>query len=307
MPQFTVSKGNFINAPLDQVHAAVRDFRRWPNWSPWFVLEPDCEITFSEDGRRYAWHGRIVGQGEMEITREEAPRSIDFRLTFLKPWKSVSLVGFTFHAKDGGTETTWTMGGSLPFFMFWMKPMMTGFVGMDFQRGLTMLKDYVETGTVPSKLEFLGPQSFTGSRFVGIRRQCAMADIASSMGADFAALNGWFSARQLPPSDKPFAITHVWDFKRGAAEYTLGIPVAAVPEGLPPEFHAGELPSTPVYAIRHTGAYRHLGNAWTAGMMRARARVFASNRKIPPFETYETDPRTVREEDTVTIVRFPLK
>ena len=33
-------------------------------------------------------------------------------------------------------ELTWTMDSSLPFFLFWMKKSMEGFIGMDYDPGL---------------------------------------------------------------------------------------------------------------------------------------------------------------------------
>ena len=36
--------------------------------------------------------------------------------------------------------------------------MMEAFIGMDYDRGLLMLKDLVEKGSVPSKLDFIGEQ-----------------------------------------------------------------------------------------------------------------------------------------------------
>ncbi len=131
MPRFSVLKSIFIEAPVERVHATVRDFRQWPAWSPWLIAEPDSRIAYPADGKGYTWEGKITGSGGMLVTGEDAPRSIDCQLTFLKPWKSVNTVRFTFADRDGGTEVTWTMEGSLPFFMFWMKPMMSGYIGAD--------------------------------------------------------------------------------------------------------------------------------------------------------------------------------
>ena len=66
----------------------------------------------------------MVGSGNMNVTAENAPQSIDYDLTFLKPWKSRAKVRFELERKGDGTKTTWFMESSLPFFMFWMKKMM---------------------------------------------------------------------------------------------------------------------------------------------------------------------------------------
>lgn len=170
MSRYFISKSIEIDAPIEKVHASVRDFKQWPAWSPWLIAEPGCPLTFAEDGSSYGWEGSIVGTGSMEVTDEEAPHSITYRLSFLKPMKAESVVQFKFAPKGEGTEVTWTMDGKLPFYLFWMAKMMTTLVGMDYDRGLTMLKDHLETGSVPSKLEFPGIREFGGCSYIGIKR-----------------------------------------------------------------------------------------------------------------------------------------
>lgn len=307
MPQLNISKSILIHAPVERVYAAVRDFKSWRAWSPWLIAEPDCRIQYATDGRGYSWNGRIVGAGNIEVTREDSPRSIHCRLEFLKPWKSASDVAFHFAESDGTTEVTWTMNGSLPFFLFFMKSMMTAFLGMDFQRGLNMLKDYAETGEVPSQLEFVGRERFSATAYVGVRTHCAVSVVGPTMEADLVTLREAFDDMEMEPDGKPFAIYHAWDPVKGETEYTLGLPVAKIPAQTPDKLVTGSIPTCDVHVIRHTGAYRHLGNAWAAGMMRARTKIFAQNKKIPPFEFYENDPRMTPENELLTVLRFPVK
>ena len=307
MPKFNVSKTVLINAPLDKVRATVRDFQQWIKWSPWLIAEPECEVKYAEDGRSYSWDGKIVGSGEMAITNDEAVGEIHYALTFLKPWKSVSIVMIKFVERDGGVEATWTMDGSLPFFMFWMKPMMTAFVGMDFQRGLNMLKDYVETGTVPSVLEFTGKESFSGIRYFGVNRQCSIDEIGPIMTEDFQKLRTAFDENQLQPAGMPVVIYHKWNMTKGIVEYTVGLPVGPESSNAPAGLVSGEIPACDTYGVKHTGPYRHLGNAWSSGMAHGRAKVFAQNKKTAPFETYENDPQETDENELVTMIRFPSR
>lgn len=307
MPKFHVAKSILIQAPVEDVHAVVRDFRRWPEWSPWLITEPSTRVDYSADGRSYAWDGKITGCGQMAIARDDAPRSIDYQLTFLKPWKSVNSARFDFKERDGGTEVIWTMEGSLPFFMFWMKSMMTAYIGADYQRGLMMLKAVIETGDNPSKLEFTGRQSFPGCRYVGVRSCCPIAEISASMQQDMQKLMSWISQGGGQPDGKPFSICHQWNPVRGTTEYTLGFPLDSVPSGLSGGFVSGGIPACEVYQIRHTGPYRFLGNAWAAGAMRDRTKVFTANKRIDPFEIYLNDPTGVPESDLVTVLHFPVR
>lgn len=45
------------------------------------------------------------------------------------------------------------MDGKLPYFMFFMVKMMKNWIGMDYERGLAMLKEFIETGEVISRVE----------------------------------------------------------------------------------------------------------------------------------------------------------
>lgn len=307
MPRMSIKRSVVINAPLDKVYASVRDFRQWIEWSPWLIMEPGCKVDYAEDGKSYSWDGKIVGSGGMEILEESEGQWIKYRLTFLKPFRSVSSVSFLFVETRDGVETTWTMDGSMPFFLFFLVKMMTALISMDYQRGLTMLKDYLETGAVPSKLAFPGRADFPGLKYVGISETAAIADMGPSMEAVFKKLHGWLETSGVEPAGRPLSIYDKWDLVNGTAAYTACIPVASVPVDLPDGFVSGEIPSCPVYPVRHTGPYRHLGNAWSSGMGHDQAKVFRQDKKIAPFEIYETDPKEGPEEETAVTVYFPVK
>ena len=174
MPKVAVRKSIIINAPLEKVYESVRDFKQWPVWSPWLITEPECQVTYADDGDQYAWDGNVVGSGEMAVLSEEKPNEITYQLTFLKPFKSQAGVAMNFAAKDGGTEIVWSMDSKLPFFLFFMRPMMTAIIGMDYERGLRMVKEYLETGEVRSKPEFPGQVAVSAVPYLGVRRECSI-------------------------------------------------------------------------------------------------------------------------------------
>ena len=307
MPKFSVVKSKTIEAPAEEVFGRVRDFHEWPAWSPWLIAEPDCPLEYEADGRGYAWDGKIVGSGKMALLSEEHARSLDMQLTFLKPWKSTSDVRFDFAEQDGKTNVTWRMDGSLPLLMFWMKGMMTTFVGMDYDRGLAMLKDLIETGQSPSRLEFPGEGSFEGFPYVGIQTTASIAGIGPQMKADFNRLCAWFKESGVTPSGPGFSIYHKWAPTKDRVDYTCGFQVEAKPADLPGDLAAGELGSCRAYRVQHIGALHHLGNAWAAGMMHGRAKRFRKDKSTHPFEIYETAPGEVPESETRTTVHFPVK
>lgn len=307
MPKFNVRKSIVINAPVTTVHASVRDFRQWPTWSPWIIQEPDCRLDYAEDGRSYSWEGKVIGAGEMGIISEEAPKWIDCRLVFLKPWKSVASVGFEFNEQGDATEVVWTLESSVPFFMFFMKNFMAAMVGMDYERGLSMLKDYIETGSVPSKVEILGEESFTGFKYIGVKTECATDAIGDGISGAYGKLKTWMEQNNVKPSGKGFSLYHKFDMVKRKTIFTAGYPVESIPYNVPSDIDAGEVPSGKVFAVKHTGPYRHLGNGWATIMGRAQAKVCRHNKKRLCFETYEDEPGDTEENDQVTIIRLPVK
>jgi hypothetical protein len=81
------------------------------------------------------------------------------------------------------------MKRKLPIVMFMMTKMMPPFVGMDYGRGLSMLKDYLETESVASKLAFPGSEQFQGFSYVGIETRCATDEVSVAMGKDMQRLH----------------------------------------------------------------------------------------------------------------------
>jgi uncharacterized protein YndB with AHSA1/START domain/effector-binding domain-containing protein len=311
MPSLRIRKTVVIQAPMDRVYATIRDFDQWPRWSPWLICEPDAQVTFRGDGRGYAWDGQVVGSGRIEIDQEQPPQSIAMRISFLKPFKSQSGVGFTLREVEGGkgTEVIWSMNGSLPFFLFFLKGLMTGMLGSDYERGLQMLQAYVETGSVPSKLDFAGRGSFAGGRYVGIRVRVEIANVGPSMEEAFAKLEEWASRHGVARAGQPISIYHKWDFATGMGEYTSAVKVdesASLP-GLPPGGVEVRIPACSVETVRHTGPYSFLGNPWAAAMTRSRALKWSVKRGMDPFEVYVNEPGTVPETELITEVHIPVK
>ena len=306
MPKLTFERSIEIAKPPADVFEVVADLSRWRPWNPWLVMEPTATVTVAPDRRAYSWSGKVTGSGEMRITAEEPPRSLDLDLEFLAPFKSNAKVRFTLEPREGGTLVSWSMDSSLPFFLFFMKKVMTAFLGMDYQRGLSMLKDYVETGAVPSRFEEQGPAVYPGCEYVGITTECALDDFARRMHADFEKLREWQRTNHTQTAGSAFSIYHTWDLPGAKVKYTSGYPVVAPAIDLPPGLVAGVIPRLSTFKIEHVGSYRHLGNAWSAGMQLARSRVFRQSKSFPPFELYETLPGSVPESQQRVALHFPM-
>ena len=303
----TIKRSITIDAPPEKVFNTLNDFNHWQPWSPWLIMEPGVKVTVADDSKYYEWEGDRVGSGNMQVTAEETNKSVDYDLTFLKPWKSKAKVRFELEAAGDSTEVSWYMDSSLPFFLFWMKKITEAYIGMDYERGLMMLKDYIENGEVYSKLDFKGPASFPETNYVGIKGSCTKQEMPERMGSDFGKIFEFMKDHGDQIIGNGFSIYHKWDMVKNQVEYTVGIQVKAVPENLPSGMIGGKIDAAQTYQLAHTGAYKHLGNAWSTLHNMARAKEFKMNKKAHPFEIYLNRPDEVAEKDLVTEINFVIK
>jgi predicted transcriptional regulator YdeE len=269
-------------------------------------MEPEAKVDIAADGASYSWEGQRIGEGSMTKTSEDSPHGMHCDLQFLKPWKSEAKASFRLDAQGESTRVSWSMKSTLPFFMFFMKKTMCAMIGMDYDRGLAMLKDHAETGAVPSQLEFTGPTVFEGTVYVGITKDCAISEVGPRMKADMQHLHQWTQDSAVSTQGYLFSIYHKWDMAKQQTQYTLGVPVAAAPQDLPEGFGSDEILRTEAYCLTHRGPYRHVGNAWSAGMNLARSKVFKQTKQVAPFEIYTNCPDKVDEKDVETKVYFPM-
>ncbi|MEM9545428.1 MAG: SRPBCC family protein [Bacteroidota bacterium] len=307
MPKMNIVKTKHINAPVSKVYEILSDLSSWSKWSPWLIMDPNASVDVAADNRSYTWDGNRVGSGHMEIAKETMDKAIDYNLTFLKPWRSKAKVKFTTTEKDGGTEVAWHMDSSLPWFMFWIKKMTVAIISNDYERGLNLLKDYAEDGETHSKLNWLGEREFPGCDFIGIKRECSTVEMGEVMKNDFEALMSYCENVDGADKTKAFSMYHKFDFVKGRASYTAGIPTSKVPDNVPVDYFVGKIPSTKIYTLEHVGPYVHLGNAWTTIHKMVRQKEIRPNKSIHPFETYGNSPMDTHPHDLITHINFAVK
>ncbi len=297
-----IHRSTVIDAPKDLILQTLSDFHTWPHWSPWLIAEPDAEIEIAPDGKSYSWLGSIVGAGEMSVTGENTER-VYMDLLFFKPYKSKAKVTFEVKEISDGCKVTWSMESKLPLLLFWMRRRMEAYIASDYDRGLSMLREYIETGKVLSKIEYLGMEDFEGIKYLGIRRQCGFEDMQKSMGPDFETL----MTRLEAGNGAWFSLYHKFDRVNDRIDYTACVGVDEYPEDVPSDWIKGQLPASRVYVTRHTGSYDHMGNAWSAAMMQMRAKTFRPDRKSAAMEIYRNSPTNTAPADLITDVCFVVK
>lgn len=306
MPKTHVEKTLTIASSAKKVKSIITDFNHWAHWSPWLILEPEVKVTISDDAKKQEWNGKRIGAGMMTIIAE-GDSVISYDLRFLKPWKSKAKVDFIIVPEsENSTKLTWTMDSTLPFFMFFMKNMMERLIGMDFDRGLLMLKDYAENGSVAAKLEFLGKLEYTGCNFVGIKRECTIDSIGDGMAIDFKKLMAFASENNDVVHDEYFSIYHKYDLYKNVVVYTCCVGVKEPQLNLTPELFNGNIPATKMLAVRHIGPYELSGNAWSAIILMERAKEFKKNKKMDAMEFYRNSPSNTAPENLISDVCIPI-
>lgn len=311
MPRYEVQRSIVINAIPERVFETVADFGTWTTWSPWLCAEPDAQVTVTDDpnsiGSVYSWQGDLVGVGEIEHQYFEPGSLIEEELRFFKPFRSKAKVSFQFEPADEGTRVTWTMQGSMPWFLFFMTSMMKSLIGMDYDRGLKMLKEFIETGEVLSTTTIVGVEPVGPLQMAGVRRSCTLAEIGPAMTSAFEEVKEKFCQLGLP-DDGGGAISVYLnvDMKNQEFDFISGFLLPESFDGSLGGLTRWSTPQVNAFRVDHTGRYDHVGNAWTAAHQVARCRKHKI-RKSGTFEIYRNDPDQTASADLKTEVYLPLK
>ena len=295
MPKIPISRTQVIASPIEKVFEVLRDIHSCPDWSPWLIADPDFKLDVQND--YYSWEGAISGSGRMDLVRDEANESITYDLSFVKPWKSQARIHISLAVKGDATEVTWTLEHSLSFFLFWKKKSIQAYLEVDYDRGFLMLKNLIETGSVPSHLKFLGREpspSFVG---VGIKRSGSMNGFEQDIETSYKEVKDYY------PEGQVFSVYYTWDLVRKEVAYFIGVRLDKTPGVIPDGMELINVPGMEVYALRHRGPYSHLSNGWSAGRMHGRAKIFRQSKRFPPFEIYEDE----NWEEPVVKICLPMK
>jgi predicted transcriptional regulator YdeE len=306
--KFFIQKAIIVDQPLEKVRPLISDFNQWKSWSPWAVIEPNHTRNIwgkvGTVGHTLTWSGEIIGAGTITISAEKFAQ-ISYNLEFQKPQKSKSTSEFLFErVGKNKTEITWNMTGNMPWFLFWMIPMIKFLIGMDYDRGLKMLKSVAETGTVKAKTTHEGIVDFVGFEYVGIKKTSHADDMATEMPQVFGQL--------VTDLDSKNNLSKHWisiypkvNMRKGLFTYVAAASTENATKILKNNHITGSIKSGRMLKITHNGSYKFLGNAWTMGMMIMRSQKL--KKSAPPFEYYHNNPQDTPEDDLITDIYFPVK
>ncbi len=309
MPAYHVERSISINTPLQKVKDSLRDFKQWSKWSPWIIMEPDATLTYSDRqgqvGATYGWSGILVGAGSIELM-EVNEKHLKMQITFVKPFRSTASVGFDLEDEGVSTKVTWFMDGKLPFFMFWMTEKMKTYIGMDYARGLHMLKEYLETGSVASYVIIEGIIPMVKQEYIGIPNSCAIEELGEVMKKDFEALYAFMEEKGLSMQRVPFSIYNTFDIFKKESSYIACIPLEESVE-IPKGWVRGNVEAKNALKTIHTGRYLHLGNAWSTAISFTQIKKIKTTKKPVGYEYYLNNPYDTPQQELITEIYLPLK
>ena len=307
--KYHVERRTLIDAPLSKVQPLVENFNEWNKWSPWTIAEPDCPIWITgepgQQGHQMQWDGQVIGSGRNTLKSSDA-HSLHYNLEFFKPWKSKAEVSFLFEERNGQTNVIWSMDSSMPFFLFFMIKVMKNWIGMDYERGLRMLKEIAEKGQINCHTANRGIVDHEGFSYVGIQRVVPYRETPTQMKQDFDKIVNDVVVDRKKGAKHWVSIYPRFNMKNMMVTYIAAVSDEDLKsEDLGPDYIKGDIKSTKALEITHDGPYDFLGNAWAMGMMHTRAK------KVKgagfPFEQYWNSPLEVAPEELKTSVFFPVK
>ncbi|HDM8134404.1 SRPBCC family protein [Vibrio harveyi] len=304
MLSYQVSRSIEIEKTQSEIIDYLKDFTHWPEWSPWIILEPDCELTYSEEqgkvGSGYQWNGKRIGTGAVVLESTQEHR-LDMELHFFRPFKSQAKVTLVVTPSQKGCAVEWMMQSRVPWFLFFLKGMFKSMIEMDYDRGLRMLKSQLETGQVLSQLKDLGSRKQNEVSYIGLAGAGTISEIGPIMQQHVERLFEMAEKENLPVTGELFCYYLSMDMKRGYFEFITCLPVQAgvVATG---EFVAGTIPASDTYVVEHKGEYWFLGNAWSLVMSLTRQNGIKVKTKPLGIERYMNNPNETEKADLLTEV-----
>lgn len=308
MPKMTIIKSIRISRSKEDIFPLIHDFHHWVEWSPWHILDEKNNFKVSEDGSFYEWNSKLLGSGQMQRLSVKPNQEVESDLLFLKPWKSRSKILFKVRKiAENESEVTWEMHGKMPLFMFFMVAMMERMVGMDFSRGLQLLKDFAEHGNNRCQINILGNNTIQDSNYIGIPITCSFEELGEKNKSGFEKLMTFVRSEGLELNGPPATIYQEFNFPKNRTRFIVAAPVVAKPAKMLPEMIYGTFKGGNFYAVELKGPYYHLGTAWAALSTRQRAKVFQADKKRESIEVYLNSPLDTKEDDLVSVIYSPIK
>jgi len=177
---------------------------------------------------------------------------------------------------------------------------------MDYERGLLMLKEHVETGSVASYVIIEGTVTMKAQKYVGIANVCSIEDMPRVMKHDFEDLYDFMQEKGLSMDRVPFTIYDTFDIFKKETSYIACIPLDEELE-TDASWVKGSTEEMDALKTIHKGRYEHLGNGWMTAMSFARLKKIKVASAPVGVEYYLNNPHDTPAQELITEIYIPLK
>jgi effector-binding domain-containing protein len=301
-----------IDAPAATVYAQLNDFRRFALWAPLLDIDPNVRVLYSGNrrgpGSTMTWNGAIAGSGTQTIVNSVPFEQVDIVLNRGEPGEAFSR--FSLAEEGGATTITWSFETDygLNIVGRYFAPLFGRVVARDCQTGLDRLRQLAESlpGTDFSDLQI--EQIVVAAVEIAYQQTTSAADagsMADAMGKAYFDIVTFIDKHGLQDAGAPISILRT--FSGSELVFDAAIPVRGTSEATPrdtPKVKLGRTYEGPVIRVKHTGSYRAL--AETHRKIAAYIAAHGLQRNGPAWESYVSDPRSVAEDELITLIYYPI-
>lgn len=319
--KFDISKNKIIEAPVELIYSKVDDYRNWPEWGPWFNMDPKLRIQFGDTttgiGASYAWTSLLsqIGNGSIQTIDAIPNKEIIQKITFNTPMsESNSSFYWLFDATEDPSriKLTWGMRGAYTFMekvrMIFNKDSSDGFLDEMILSGLDNIQALVIEEMETFSISVNGIVEFEGGYFLYTSSEVKQEELASTMGDNFGQIMTLIETAKLEVNGMPFTIYNRVDSISGLVNFSSAIPIQAhFVTAHDSEIQCSLLEPTMVLKTTLLGKYNNLPAAYE----KAFKYLAEHNIQIDPakkmFEIYQNDPGEVQNPaEWVTEIYIPI-
>jgi len=297
-----------INAPKDMVFRTVNDLSTWEHWSPWKEMDPDMEVTLGDShtgpGAYFTWQGEDSGSGKMRIVSASAPDSLQTHVAFDGQGEADAF--WHFEPVPSGTQVSWGFQSDFPY------PLNATLLFMDFEgalqkdydRGLELLKKYVEEKAAQRKQLKVQHVELPIRHFIALREKVKFSEMVQSYEQNLPKVKQAVDQAGLETAGMPCGLYFTWDEAARETDLAQAIPVKEPVEI--EGFETISLGTDSALLLDYYGDYDGLGAAHEA--IEVHALENGIQLSMPAIEQYITDPATEKDKGKwLTKVYYPLE
>ena len=308
---YTVSRSRTVTTDIETVFNILADFRTWPNWSPWLMHEPDATLEYSDSTSQvdsyYSWDGKLIGAGKLTHVSLNSPDSIECKLEFTRPFKSICSIKFELEKEEANTKITWIMNGHMPFLFRFMIPKMKFMIGKDYELGLAMLAGHLDAEADHPEIQFHEIDTEESMHCLCESFACDLETMQKLMYKGFPKLLTFVSENNINTTGNPISVYHKVNPKKMYFVGDMAIPVSKDTHNTG-DYQLKEIGGGKYFKVSLKGSYEFLELAWNAAYSHLYMKKIKPDFKRSSYEIYETNPEAVdNTNEIITILNIPVK